>query len=407
MEYKLLKSLLGYDFYEQNQTNLSKNLFEDEYRDIYEVIADAHSTYGENLTPDEVHALWKKNHPVATNAEEQEILSVIQDIRNCDRLSDKVASDVLKSLWQQFIGEKIANLGVEISHGVDGSMERLSQLIESTSQGFLPSDFDPDITTDLEELLEADADSMKWEFNIATLNRHVKGIGPGKFGCVFAVPETGKTAFALSICFGPGGFLEQGAKIAYISNEEEGKTPMLRAQVAFSGRNKDEIILNPTPTNKKFNPYRDNVFMQNAQGWDLSKLDAYLTIKKPDIVILDQGDKLNVSGSFNAGHEKLRALFIQIRELAKKHECAIITVSQASADAKGRTRLSQFDMEGSKIGKAAETDLIIGIGRHEPGDVDDSEPDLTRYLTVSKNKLSGWHGTIICNIQPEINRYVV
>ena len=82
-------------------------------------------------------------------------------------------------------------------------------------------------------------------------------------------------------------------------------------------------------------------------------------------------------------------------------------MSQASNDAKGRTRLSGFDMEGSKIGKMAETDLVIGIGRHEAGDVDDSEPDTTRYLTVSKNKLSGWHGTVICNIQPEISRYTV
>jgi hypothetical protein len=64
-------------------------------------------------------------------------------------------------------------------------------------------------------------------------------------------------------------------------------------------------------------------------------------------------------------------------------------------------------MEGSKIGKAAETDLIIGIGKHEAGDIDDSEIDNSRYLTVSKNKLSGWHGTIICNIEPEVSRYVV
>jgi hypothetical protein len=63
-------------------------------------------------------------------------------------------------------------------------------------------------------------------------------------------------------------------------------------------------------------------------------------------------------------------------------------------------------MEGSKIGKSAECDLIIGIGKHEAGDVEDSEIDTARYLTVSKNKLSGWHGTVICNIEPKVSRYV-
>jgi archaellum biogenesis ATPase FlaH len=399
--------LLSYDFYEENQSNLTRNLFEDEYRELYDEIVSAHKQYGDNLTPDDVHALWMKSHPVATKAEESEISNLIKDIKETETLSHKVSLDVLKSLWKQHIGHKVANLGVEISRGVEGSMERLSQLVENTAEGFLPTDFDPDITTDIEELLLADADSMKWEFNIETLSRHVRGIGPGKFGCVFAVPETGKTAFAISVCFGPRGFAQQGAKVAYITNEEEGKTTMLRAQQCMAGSTKEEVIRNPKATADVFRPYLNQIFMQNAQGWDLSQLDAYLTMKKPDVVVLDQGDKINVTGSFNAGHEKLRALFIQLRELAKKHECAILTVSQASADARGRTRLSQFDMEGSKIGKAAETDLIIGIGRHEPGEVDDSEPDHTRYLTVSKNKLSGWHGTVICNIEPAINRYVV
>ena len=93
-----------------------------------------------------------------------------------------------------------------------------------------------------------------------------------------------------------------------------------------------------------------------------------------------------------------------MRELAKKHQCALLTVSQASNEARGRTRLSGFDMEGSRIGKMAENDLVVGVGRHENSE--DDEPDNTRYLTVSKNKLSGWHGTVICRIQPEISRYV-
>ena len=63
-------------------------------------------------------------------------------------------------------------------------------------------------------------------------------------------------------------------------------------------------------------------------------------------------------------------------------------------------------MEGSKIGKMAELDVCIGIAKQESSDVEDSEIDFTRYVTVSKNKLSGWHGTVICNLEPAISRYV-
>jgi len=57
-------------------------------------------------------------------------------------------------------------------------------------------------------------------------------------------------------------------------------------------------------------------------------------------------------------------------------------------------------MENSKTGKAAEADLIIGIGKQ---DVSDNERQ--RYLTISKNKLTGFHGNIVCNLDTDTSRY--
>ena len=91
--------------------------------------------------------------------------------------------------------------------------------------------------------------------------------------------------------------------------------------------------------------------------------------------------------------------------MAKRHNIALIVLSQASADAEGRTRLDFSMMEASKTGKASEADLIIGIGKHSSQD--DDEPNNTRFLNISKNKLSGFHGVIACNIEPEVSRYVV
>ncbi len=60
--------------------------------------------------------------------------------------------------------------------------------------------------------------------------------------------------------------------------------------------------------------------------------------------------------------------------------------------------------KAQKLGKAAEADVILGIGKHS-GDNEDGLPDNTRFLTISKNKLSGYHGTIPVMIEPEIGRY--
>ena len=61
-------------------------------------------------------------------------------------------------------------------------------------------------------------------------------------------------------------------------------------------------------------------------------------------------------------------------------------------------------MENSRTGKASEADLICGIGKSSGED--DDGPDPTRFLQISKNKLSGWHGQVICNLQADITRYV-
>ena len=82
---------------------------------------------------------------------------------------------------------------------------------------------------------------------------------------------------------------------------------------------------------------------------------------------------------------------------------AIIGVSQANAEADGRTVLRFTQMAGARVGKAAEADLIIGIGKEtEEGGSDNG----LRHIYVSKNKLGGKHGTCTTVIKPEVSRYV-
>lgn len=406
MDKQILKAIANHDFYLSVKSNLSRNLFDDEMRDIYDCVAQGHEKYQRDLSKDEIQAIWQKNNPVATRAERTNFEDALNRVDLSTPMGQDVAKDLLEELWKRHIGHKIANLGVEITEGVDDALVRLEELLHGTREGLLPNDFGETTTKDIEELLSVTSDDARFKFNIETLSRHVYGIGPGEFGVVFATPETGKSAFMISICAGPGGFCEQGAKVLYIANEEESKRTMLRAYMAWGGMTREQIASDPRSARNRFSAISDRLEMKDTQDWDLAKIEAYIETMKPDVVVIDQADKVHINGAFNAGHERIRELYRSLREVAKRQQVALIGVSQASADAKNKTRLSPFEMEGSKIGKAAETDLIIGIGKHESTDVEDSEPDYTRYLTVSKNKLSGWHGTIICQIQPTISRYV-
>ena len=406
MELQILRGLLSREFYVDNKSSLSPKLFEEELKEVFQSISEGHEKYEHDLKINDVQAIWLKNNPVATRTEKETISDLLQGIEREEPLSDGIASDYLKELWKRHVGHKIANMGIELTEGVPDAMSRLTSLLENVREGVMPSDFGDATTKDIEELLRMTSDDARWKFNINTLSRHIYGIGPAEFGTIFALPETGKSAFAISIVCGPGGFCEQGAKVLYLGNEEETKRTMLRAMQAWGGMTREEIVADPRSAKNKFTAIEDRLEMKDIQEWDLQKIESYIEHMNADVVVIDQGDKVHINGTFSASHERLRELYRSLRELAKRQQCAVITVSQASNDARGRTRLSGFDMEGSKIGKMAELDLCIGIGKHEAGDVDDTDPDNTRYLTVSKNKLSGWHGTVICNLQPAISRYV-
>ena len=406
MELQILRGLLSREFYVDNKSSLSPKLFEEELKEVFQSISEGHEKYEHDLKINDVQAIWLKNNPVATRTEKETISDLLQGIEREEPLSNGIASDYLKELWKRHVGHKIANMGIELTEGVPDAMSRLTSLLENVREGVMPSDFGDATTKDIEELLRMTSDDARWRFNIHSLAKHIYGIGPAEFGTIFALPETGKSAFAISIVCGPGGFCEQGAKVLYLGNEEETKRTMLRAMQAWGGMTREEIVADPRSAKNKFTAIEDRLEMKDIQEWDLQKIESYIEHMNADVVVIDQGDKVHINGTFSASHERLRELYRSLRELAKRQQCAVITVSQASNDARGRTRLSGFDMEGSKIGKMAELDLCIGIGKHEAGDVDDTDPDNTRYLTVSKNKLSGWHGTVICNLQPAISRYV-
>jgi len=405
MELPLLTTLLCSGTYTANQSRLKRSIFSEDTVEIFDLLKAAHTKYNHDITPDDLYSLWVTEHPVATTAEVHDFRDQIDLMKASEPLSEDVATDVIGSLWRKETGLEVSNLGIDMSMGDTSAMTRLKSLLERVADGYMPDDFGEATTDDIYELLAETSDENRWKFNISTLSRHIYGIGPSEFGIVFARPEVGKTAFVISICAGPNGFCQQGAKVLYLGNEEKTTRTKLRAIQACSGMNREEIAANPDLAMSKYMSIKDRLVMKDIQEWDLDRVDSYCELNKPDVIILDQGDKINIAGNYNASHERIRELFRSIRELSKRHNAALLTVSQASADAEGKTRIDFSMLEGSKTGKAAEADVIFGLSKYS-SNTDDDAPDNTRFINISKNKLSGYRGCIICNIEPEVSRYV-
>ena len=404
MEIELIKTLLNHEAYQSSQAKLRQSIFSEDGADLYVLLKDAHEKYDADLKPEDLYSIWLSKNPVATTSEINEFRDNIDDLKRAEAITSEVATDVIESLWRREIGRDIANIGINMSEGDTSALLKLQSLIEKISGSYMPDEFGEPTTDNIYELLAETSDDNRWKFNIETLARHVYGIGPAEFGIVFARPETGKSAFLISIIAGPGGFCQQGAKVLYLGNEERPTRTKLRAIQACSGMTREEITNNPDLAMSKYQAIKDRLIMKDVQEWDLDTINAYCEKIKPDAVFIDQADKVTISGLYNSSHERLRELYRSLRELAKRHDCALIGVSQASAEAEGKTRVDFSMLEGSKTGKAAEADLIIGIGKASSGD--DNEPDNRRFINVSKNKLSGFHGYVIAMIEPEVSRYV-
>lgn len=408
MHQSLLKNCLENLFFEENKARLRPSLFDEETREIYKTIACMHNCFGKDITALDLFAYWKSKNPSGTQAWDAAIEDHINSISNAPEIDPEIASDVIERLWRQHTGLDVCDLGILMSQGKDEAMDQLKQLVAKVGDGYLPDEFGDPVTDDIYELLATVSDENRFKFNIETLSREVYGIGRGEFGVIAAYSNVGKTALAISLCAAPSGFCQQGAKVLYIANEEFGKRTKLRAIQAYTGMTQQEVFEDPAGAAARYSGIKDRLIFQDAQGWDITMLEAFIEKQCPDLVVIDMADKIALLDKFNSGHERLRELYYRLRECAKKANgglgCAVIGVSQASAEAEGKTRLTPTMLEGSKVGKIAECDILIGIGKmNSPDDPDDP----TRWITVMKNKISGYHGTVMCRLEGKVSRYVV
>ena len=407
MELSLIRSLMDKPFYENHRgAQCPDKLFSKDVGKIKRVIDVAMSRYNRDITPNEVEALFFSSNPSLTTAQKEDYTSIFKRVRAEKPMGEDVAEEVLSKLFQQVVGEEIANIGFDYVNGSQSTLEPLRNLLEQYSDDFLPNvniEWD-DITVD--NLLAQNDLEARWTFNIPTLASRVAGVNDGHLIEVGARPNTGKTSFHASLVAGPNGFAWQGAKCMVLCNEEAFHRVGARYLTAASGITLQEVVKNKGAAIELYDQIRDNILMKDITGRDMSWVETVVKSYEPDIVILDMGDKFANFSAYARTDEALKANAIYARIIAKEYGCAIFYMSQLSAEAEGKITLNQAMMEGSRTGKAAEADLMVLIAKN-PSIEGQDEEDRQRHLNVVKNKLTGWHGIVHCNLEYEIARYVV
>ena len=403
MELALVKTLLSKEFYDQHKgIRCPDRIFSKDVRKIKQALDTAMETYGGDLSVSDLQAVFNRVNASMTTATRTAYEDLFKRIEIAEPIKGEIAEDTLSQLFQQHVGDLVANLGFDFVNGAENSLEPLRKLLEEYKDDFTPNlrvEWDDH---SLDTILDATALESKWKFNIPSLARRVEGISGGHLILVGARPNTGKTSFHASIVAAADGFAHQGAKITVLCNEEAYTRVAARYISASTLMTIKEVRINKALAASRYNSIKENIQFKDSTGKGMDWVESVVKYERPDIVILDMGDKFADIRS-ERSDITLKAAAIHARNIAKQYDCAVVWMSQLSAEAEGRADLNQAMMEGSKTGKAAEADLMVLIGKTQQAEGEDEDP--IRYLNIAKNKLNGYQGKITCQLDGSRSLY--
>jgi len=407
MELALIRTLMNKEFYERHKgIRCPDKIFTKDTRKIKQALDNAMQDYKTDLTTSDLEALFFSFNQSLTTSNKEVYRTLFSRLTKEQPMNTQIAEEVLSKLFQQVVGEEVANLGFDYVNGTANSLEPMRKILDAYQDDFTPNlkiEWD-DISFDT--LLKASEVQSQWTFNIPSLKRKVEGISGGHFIIVGARPNTGKTSFHASSIAAPNGFAHQGAKCMVLCNEEDYIRVAARYLCAASSMSLEEINANQSLAMSRYSKVRKNITIIDSTSKDLAWVESIIKQDEPDIVIIDIGDKFAPKTS-DKSDVYLKEAAIYARNIAKQYNCAVIWMSQLNAEAEGRVRVDQSMLEGSRTGKAAEADLILLVARNPITD-ESEEEDRQRHLVIAKNKLTGgWHGTIHCNLDGERSQYLV
>ena len=237
MELSLIRSLMDKPFYDEHRgAKCPDRLFSKDVRKIKQSVDKAMSTYERTVTPDEIEALFISSNPSMTTAQKQAYLDLFNRIKKEKPLGEDVAQEVLSKLFQQVVGEDIANIGFDYVNGNQSSLEPIRNILELYGDDFTPN-------------LNIEWDDMSLETLISKNSLEAKWTSTG-------------------------GFAHQGAKCVVLCNEESAHRVGARYLTSATGMTIHQIKKNPEKARDIYETVKKNIFIKDASGRDMAWVES-------------------------------------------------------------------------------------------------------------------------------------
>lgn len=377
------------------------------YNNIYKLfnmINNYYINYNNNsITKEELLLIYNSNY-LLKDSERIELDNLLEDIFNQDTSNKELIITLLEEHRRRSLAGDVAKKALDVEDG-KAAVTELLELFSKFEHQEIEIDEAVPVTMSLKDLYDTQVDTPGLRWRLKFLNQSLGSLRKGDFGFIFARPETGKTTFLASEITHMA--TQTTGDILWFCNEEQGNKVGIRTFQAALGVQTDTLWNDIDRHQAIFDAKVGNriKIFHFEDSSNASRIEQILKQHKPALIIFDQLDKVK---GFKAERKdlELAAGYQWAREIAKQY-APVIGVSQASGEAEGKLWLSMDMIDGSKTGKAAEADWIVGIGK------DSDNTSRSRYLAICKNKLIGdkdtlpdlRHGSSQVLIRPEVARY--
>ena len=230
-----------------------------------------------------------------------------------------------------------------------------------------------------------------------SLNQYLGGgLMPGHNVTLFARPEAGKTALALTIGVS---IAKRGHRVLYIINEDALADLAVRAVTNCQNVTTDDVRNDPPMhVNAALARGLGNLILRETSPGSIREIEGLVRQHKPEVLIVDQIRNLRIAKVDNYT-QGLDHNAQGLRALAKRYGLVTIATTQAGDSARNKLVLDDGDIDSSNTGIPGAADVLIGMGVN-----DTLRAAGQRMLSVCKNKVSGLHGHFTVRINEPISK---
>jgi len=353
----------------------------------------AKDTDAEYVDPDTFHrALAIRFENVPRHMEKARDL--LEGIVNLDHSAINVISTI--------IGQKRARIGTQLADALLAQDEDRIGMYWEEYQQLSDSSVLEDHSEDeycgvsLDKLEERFDEDGAWELAPRELAKRIRGgLRPGHAVVVAARPERGKTLFGVNFA---ASFLQQGARVLYIGNEDPVPDLVLRLLSNLTGMSEEAMFKDKDTAMEiaRKHHYDNCVFVGLSPG-TLYEIESMVRRHEPDVLIVDQ--MRNVKANTENNTQRLEVVAQELRNIARRHHCVVLSMTQVGDSGRNKLILNDGDIDGSNTGIPGACDAIVMIGSNEDYELRDM-----RMLTLAKNKRGGCHDSFSVSVDRMLSR---